>query len=96
MSKTKLITAYYIIGLVALVSQVVYTVYQGSVVISHGQQLSRLERQKQVLAQKQQQLKQTVAGSSSLLSLSQSSQYNQFQPISQTYRVDDTLTVALR
>ncbi len=94
MSK-KVITFYSLAALV-LAIQVVYTVYQGSLVVNYGPRLAQLEAKKEELSQARQQLQYQMAGSSSLMTLTQTAEYNQFQPISQTVKLTAGQTVASR
>jgi hypothetical protein len=93
---SKKTTAYYILGALFLAAQVVYTVYQGSLVVNYGSQIAELESQKQVLAQTQQRLQTQASESVSLMALTQTDEYNQFQPIAQTVKLTAGQAVASR
>jgi hypothetical protein len=93
---SKKITTYYVLGALFLAAQVVYTVYQGSLAINYGPHLAGLEAKKQALAQTQQKLSYQAAGSISLMTMTQTDEYNQFQPISQTVKLSVGQAVASR
>lgn len=94
--KNTLTLSYYAVIVMVLVAQALFTVYQGSLVIGHGQQLTQLEKQKAELIERSRSLKQSLAGSSSLLHISQSPVYNQFQPVADPLVVTSIDTVASR
>jgi len=86
---------YLMIGSV-LVVQALFTVYQGSVMIGHSQQLSRLEQQKNKLAEQQRQLKVSLSAQYSLTQITQNSLYSEFQPITKPLAINGLQTVAYR
>jgi|GEM_PF-3073159 len=96
MQASKLITTYYVIGALLLGAQVLYTVFQGSLVVSYGQRVAQLEQQKASFTHQRQVLQQQLNQTSSLLSIQQAADYTQFQPIAQVVKVSNTSAVALR
>jgi hypothetical protein len=96
MTQSKITIFYYALLLTVLVSQALYTVYQGSVVIGHGQQLTQLERQRTELVEKSRSLKQSLAADSSLLHISQSPLYTKFVPVNEPLVITSLNTVASR
>lgn len=94
--KSKLVTSYYLVVIAFLAFQAISTVYQGSQIVSHGKTLAQLEKEKMAMMAQSASLKQTLAASSSLLHITNSPVYNQFQPISQVIKIDQQLTVASR
>lgn len=96
LKNTRTITGYYLLVVGFLAIQAILTVYQGGQVIAHGKTVSQLEREKVQLAAQSYLLKQTIAQSNSLLHITQSPVYNQFQPMAGIIKVDQHLTVASR
>lgn len=91
-----LITTYYALIVCFLAFQAVLTVFHGSQIVGHGKTVSQLDREKQQLMAKSYQLKQTLAVNNSLLHITASPVYNQFQPISGVLKIDQHQTVASR
>jgi len=96
MKKQFITSLYYALIVMALASQALFTVYQGSVVIGHGQKITQLERQKTELYEKTRELKRTLAAGSSLLHITQSPLYNQFVPVNEPLVITSLTTVASR
>lgn len=74
---------YYICLSLLLVGQIVYTLYQSSLVVAHGQRQQQLSQQTQQLQKKRQDLSSQLATHSSLRVLSQDEQLAGYQSISQ-------------
>ncbi len=96
MQHHKLITSYYIIGALLLGAQVLYTVFQGSLMVNYGQKVAHLEQQKATHLHQRQLIQQQLNQTASLLSIQQSSDYTQFHPIAQVVKVTNNTAVALR
>lgn len=96
MKNNFLTISFYTLIVTTLVGQALFTVYQGSIVIGHGQRISQLERQKTELIEQSRDLKRTLAAGSSLLHISQSPLYNQFVPVNKPLVITTLTTVASR
>lgn len=96
LTKVTAVTTYYAIILVFLAFQAVLTVYEGSQVVSHGKTVAQLERDHHQLVNHSYQLKQQLAANNSLLHISSSPVYNQFQPMANVLKVEQYQTVASR
>lgn len=83
-----------VIGL--LVSQAIYTVYHGGLVVGNGYRLAQLERQKTTLVTQKAQLQQTLAENHSLLHIQNTDMYKEFQPMTGVINVKDIQAVASR
>lgn len=79
--KTSLIKLYYLFLATVVFGAVVQTIYTGSVHISSGRELAKLEKQQQALASQKQKLEQQVAVAGSLTSITQFALAQQYQPI---------------
>jgi len=96
LTNKRFITSYYVLVIGFLAFQAIMTVYHGGQIIGHGKTLTQLEREKQQLAARSYQLKQTLAADSSLLHIAASPVYNQFQPMAGVLKIDQHQTVASR
>lgn len=92
----KMVTGYYLLLVGFVAFQAIGTVFQGSQIVSHGKTVAQLEREKLELASQSYQLKQTLATQNSLLHISSSPVYNQFQPMAGLLKITPHQTVALR
>lgn len=96
LKNNKITASYYGILAVFIAFQAISTVFQGSQIVSHGKTVAQLEQEKRQLAAESYQLKQTLATQNSLLHISSSPVYNQFQPMAGLLKVTSHQTVALR
>ncbi len=81
MMKTSIIKLYYL-GLAALILvAVVQTIYVGSMHISSGREMAKLEKQQQSLMSQKQHLEQQLAAAGSLTNIAQFAAAAQFQPM---------------
>lgn len=90
----KKVTAYYGILLAVLAMQVVATVVQGSLVVSHGKKVAQIEAQMQELRQEKNQLASAIARESSLVSVKDSAELENYVAISSPLVVTTNSTVA--
>ncbi|MBT3249986.1 MAG: hypothetical protein HN846_00915 [Candidatus Pacebacteria bacterium] len=88
------LTYYALIGSV-LVFQVIYTIYQTSLVVAHGHQQRTLENNQQQLAKKKQLLQGKLANKTSLLALSENGNLTEeYQLISKPIIIDKSISLA--
>lgn len=90
----KKVTAYYGIILAVLALQVVATVVQGSLVVSHGKKVAQIESQVQELRQEKNHLASAIARESSLVSVKNSTQLDDYVAISSPLVITTNNTVA--
>lgn len=87
--------AYYSLIGCLLLLQVIYTVYQTSIVVAHGRKQKNLENTQQQLTQKKQLLQGQLAQKNSLLAFeSDESLVNDYQLISQPIVIDKSISLA--
>ena len=92
--KQQLYVAYYsIIGCLVLF-QVIYTLYQTSLVVAHGSQQKNLENSQQQLVEKKQTLQATLAKETSLLAFSQPHRLTDYTLISNPIIIDKSISLA--
>lgn len=94
--KNKLYLTYYGLIIATLISQVIFTIYQTSLVVSHGSQLQALKSEKELTDKKRRQLQTELASSQSINSLTESSQLDEYELIKNPIVVTALQTVASR
>lgn len=87
---------FYIVVGSLLISQAIYTVYHGGLVVGNGYRISQLEKQKRELLSEKTQIQQQLAENYSLVNIQASEMYKQFQPMASVITVETTHTVASR
>jgi hypothetical protein len=79
--KTTAIKIYYLFLSTLIFAAAVQTIYTGSIHISSGRELAKLEKQQQQLVNQKQKLEQQVALASSLNTANQFALAQQYQPV---------------
>ena len=74
--------------------QVIYTLYQTSLVVAHGRQQRTLENTQHQLAEKKQSLQGTLAEKTSLLAFSETDGLTNYQLISSPIIIDKSISLA--
>jgi len=80
--------------MIVLAFQVVSTVVQGSLIVSHGKKVAQVESQIQELTQEKNQLISAIAKESSLVSVTAATNLNEYVAISSPLVVTTNTTVA--
>lgn len=88
------IVFYYLTLFSLVVAFSAYTLFQGSLVVHHGQTVADLEAEKKVLLAKQATLQQELSQAESLATIKALAEDQNFQPIAQTVAVSQTKSVA--
>ncbi len=94
MNKRKLYLAYYLTIGCFILAQVFYTLYQTSVLVSHGRKQSNLEKNQSQLLVKKQLLQENLAKETSLLAFSETETLESYQLISNPIIIDKSLSLA--
>lgn len=94
MFKKQLYLAYYAVISCFIVLQVIYTLYQTSLVVAHGRQQRTLESTQHQLAEKKQLLQGTLAKKTSLLTFSKAENLTDYQLISSPIIIDKSISLA--
>ena len=74
--------------------QVIYTLYQTSLVVAHGREQRTLENNQSQLAEKKQLLQGKLAAETSLLAFSQTADLSDYQLISNPIIIDKSISLA--
>ena len=94
LKKQQLYLAYYAIIGCLLLFQVVYTIYQTSLVVAHGRQQKTLENTQYQLVEKKQALQGTLAKETSLLAFSQTHSLTDYRLILNPIIIDKSISLA--
>lgn len=88
-TKQHLLTSYYLLMFLLVISQVVLTIYEGSVVVHHGQQIAQLQQEKTALQAKRNQVTASLLKQKSLTYVAESAALGAYQPIAQPLVITD-------
>ncbi len=94
LKKQQLYLTYYSIITCLILFQVVYTLYQTSLVVAHGRKQRNLENTQQQLVAKKQLLQSTLAAETSLLAFSKTNEIAHYQLISHPIVIDKSISLA--
>ncbi len=92
--KKKLYQAYYLLLALVVVGQVVYTLYQTSLVVVHGRQQQKYQTKLEELQGEKQKLQLELAEVNSIHSLRQTAEEAGFEPIAHTITLEPTTSLA--
>ncbi len=92
--KKKIFQAYYLLLALILVGQVVYTLYQTSLVVAYGHRQQKMRQQLEELKQTKQTAQLELAQINSIHTLRETAEQTGFEQITQPISLDPTISLA--
>ena len=92
--KLPLYIVYYLVLTGIVVSQAIYTIHQGGLLVNHAGAVRQLQAQKLQLIKEQQSLKTQLGRSTALISIASATELEAYQPISKPLVLKSSTIVA--